>query len=813
MVLVSMASTTSPSPVPSSPVRFETPTPDLRPQPLRLSQGKQKTATHPRAYEKSPHASFLVHTEQDNDDEIHGTTATMPVPGGLTNQLRSQSARLGSLVSKFEVLDAVNNADAESSRIPRLSRSKQGLGSPVAPVKTPPTLAPATRRALQQSTPASKSSAIDSSSEPSSKHAEHARPTARRSQLPTSTRVKSSTTGNIGEPPQTPSARQSPRSLPIETETMSGSLSAGTTVSPSKASGWDPRLVMGRKKGLDNEEYSPFRPPKSLLDPTAFRVQQPSMLLNSSSRRLPQSNSSKTIPAITTRSVQRERPSVADLRKSFEKGSAVPPASEIADTPAAFTRKSTCFQHPALLENPLIGGLQSGITGDNTRADKTADFSDVNHIDASRRSKDFGTQTHLSFPSQLCTTRKGAFQEVSEPVHRDSKVGDLRKLFDRFKHVEDSEPTTSITSTPVSQSTPPALTTTISTDDFTCDFKNDFSVTLKPAVTVTHDSPLKDRINRFEQLKDEPVQPIPKSYDGRHPVRNVWRRISQSLTQSFEGNHTEEYYTASYRESSTSMDHSRSPLYRTVFPLLPARKSFPLMQRFSSGGVAPHIFGLDGANNSTIHIPDADVFSDNGVARPSSRPGKGNSNEASHHGSPSSDANRGTVPPSKKLLKQAATQERAARREEERRQKQQRREERQGRIAQRLHRIQTGSRPNASSLKDTPKDKDRVWDKQTASGFMVRQTKLDSGEVLQPKPQRPGQVKKVVNFYKETSTSMLRLVSGGHYGGSKETSKEGSKETLDGDNEVRNTFEQKKSSWRGKSKGKEKARPFTPNNG
>lgn len=58
----------------------------------------------------------------------------------------------------------------------------------------------------------------------------------------------------------------------------------------------------------------------------------------------------------------------------------------------------------------------------------------------------------------------------------------------------------------------------------------------------------------------------------------------------------------------------------------------------------------------------------------------------------------------------------------------------------------------------TQRHRERSWGKITASGFMVRQNKVD--ELHHPKPQRPGQVKKIVNMYKEKSSSLLRIVSG-----------------------------------------------------
>ena len=50
----------------------------------------------------------------------------------------------------------------------------------------------------------------------------------------------------------------------------------------------------------------------------------------------------------------------------------------------------------------------------------------------------------------------------------------------------------------------------------------------------------------------------------------------------------------------------------------------------------------------------------------------------------------------------------------------------------------------------------------TASGFVVRQTQLASGDLQHPTPQRPHQVKKIANMYKDKSLSLLRLVGVKH---------------------------------------------------
>ncbi|KAK7754826.1 hypothetical protein SLS62_003140 [Diatrype stigma] len=54
------------------------------------------------------------------------------------------------------------------------------------------------------------------------------------------------------------------------------------------------------------------------------------------------------------------------------------------------------------------------------------------------------------------------------------------------------------------------------------------------------------------------------------------------------------------------------------------------------------------------------------------------------------------------------------------------------------------------------KRKDRSWGKKTESGFVVRHAEIE--QIRQPKPRRPGQVKKLVNFYKERTSSSGVLV-------------------------------------------------------
>jgi hypothetical protein len=103
--------------VPSSPVRFDSAAPNLRPEPLRLPLIKIRTAIgdgnhadapprHPIGYDTSNKA------RDEAISTIHHTASS---------ELRSKASKLGPLVSKFEILDAVCNVDTSCSRAPRLS--------------------------------------------------------------------------------------------------------------------------------------------------------------------------------------------------------------------------------------------------------------------------------------------------------------------------------------------------------------------------------------------------------------------------------------------------------------------------------------------------------------------------------------------------------------------------------------------------------------------------------------------------------------------------------------------------------------------
>ncbi|KAI1879306.1 hypothetical protein JX265_002260 [Neoarthrinium moseri] len=205
-----MASTaTSRSSVPSSPVRFDSPTPAaLRPQPLRIPQNgstrRRVSVDGSGVAQSEPPAELGQHSFQD---ERH-TGQAKSIATQSSVGLRNKTSKLGSLVSKFEILDAMNNAGLDSYGIPRLSKINLETGpravarAPTSPVSLP-------RETILQSTPSlEKSSASDESSNLSPRQVRLPKATsAPRSRLPIGTRLKTVTSDAL-ETPETHHIKQ-----------------------------------------------------------------------------------------------------------------------------------------------------------------------------------------------------------------------------------------------------------------------------------------------------------------------------------------------------------------------------------------------------------------------------------------------------------------------------------------------------------------------------------------------------------------------------------------------------------------------------
>lgn len=84
-----------------------------------------------------------------------------------------------------------------------------------------------------------------------------------------------------------------------------------------------------------------------------------------------------------------------------------------------------------------------------------------------------------------------------------------------------------------------------------------------------------------------------------------------------------------------------------------------------------------------------------------------------------------------------------------------------------------GKKNSSDKEKKKQRKRDRSWGKKTESGFVIRHAEVE--KIRQPKPSRPGQVKKLVNFYRDrTSSSGMLIKLGGKGGAAGANSGEGS---------------------------------------
>ncbi|KAI1761937.1 hypothetical protein GGR53DRAFT_533079 [Hypoxylon sp. FL1150] len=416
--------------------------------------------------------------------------------------------------------------------------------------------------------------------------------------------------------------------------------------------------------------------------------------------------------------------------------------------------------------------------------------------------------------------------------------------------------------TPVRRIPMPELTTEISTDDFSCDFVggpgNNRPTTPKPQLETAaendtpnqHESPVKARIQRFEQLEhDSPVASLASCHRANsfepslhtsirerenitkrikpqaswHPFRQrsveLWRRISNSFNRSVDNrndssdggeqdnssthvgtNTTQQgsvrrrpghrrsnlfghhlYRTSEFVRSSVELSHSdprlsindelmerfeNRPPHLTytgsISGRLSMRKTFPFLSRMSNDlGCADEFdgVGLDGSVASK-------------VSRFRDKSPTGEASQAAHP-TTSTSATRGDPNALSKIVSKQTTAERKLRRIEEKQLRKEQRDKKREKTKETGH--EEGSGNNGTDKGDVganknaqnkgkgkevagKEKKESSWSKKTASGFVVRQ--INDIKLKHPKPRRPGQVKKIVNMYKEKASSGIKLGKG-----------------------------------------------------
>lgn len=196
------------SPTASSPVRLpsrDNTTPSLRPAPLRVPDRKNRNACNDHESHKGDNR------EGQTDPAISAarkTCATSPRQLAWTepsSQRRFTTSKFGSLVSKFEILDAVNNADTEASHLLRASSTRAAVqrGSKLGATRGQPL---ASRRVMPQSNSSiEKSSKMAESSEVSPRQIDSPNMSSGPPPLPTSIPLETSTAyaSSVAEMPRT----------------------------------------------------------------------------------------------------------------------------------------------------------------------------------------------------------------------------------------------------------------------------------------------------------------------------------------------------------------------------------------------------------------------------------------------------------------------------------------------------------------------------------------------------------------------------------------------------------------------------------
>jgi hypothetical protein len=204
----------------SSPVRFDSADItaadlDLRPQPLRILPHKSKTSSGDSDASALPESAIPNDSLSQDTGKPHAASPPRHDPTELSSRLRAKTSRLGLLVSKFEILDAVNNADTDLSRIPQPSKNKP-TSQARAPAESMNSCVVIPRRAVHRSTySAEESSSGYYSPHMPPRHVKLPEPHITRSRLPVGTRCKTTAKDDT---PKVTIACQSPRDGNTQTD-------------------------------------------------------------------------------------------------------------------------------------------------------------------------------------------------------------------------------------------------------------------------------------------------------------------------------------------------------------------------------------------------------------------------------------------------------------------------------------------------------------------------------------------------------------------------------------------------------------------
>ncbi|KAI1770647.1 hypothetical protein F4818DRAFT_446061 [Hypoxylon cercidicola] len=322
-----MSSVTPSSMASSSPISFphDPLTLELQPPPLRLPQ---------RKIDATFDGSASVHQKQISgisDDPFTSTTnpgRSSPSPQPATTKILSQNRtapRLDSLVSKFEILDAVNSVEISPSFKPRINAIPRVQGVLIRPN------GPTESSQQVPFSEADKHNAARNSSDFSPRQVASPPPSSTKSRLPASTPLKAKVDEDNADTIH-------------RAENTEGASAEGITHPPTS------RISPIRRLEDDDPETDPRhsttsragrRPDRHVAKQSPVKGHGP--------------------PTLPERSVNREQPSVADLRRSFEQKSQPPGwVSKASSKSKPPSKKTTSYftrnKEIPLSSDPIYGG-------------------------------------------------------------------------------------------------------------------------------------------------------------------------------------------------------------------------------------------------------------------------------------------------------------------------------------------------------------------------------------------------------------------------------------------------------------------------
>ncbi|KAI1806117.1 hypothetical protein F4811DRAFT_569657 [Daldinia bambusicola] len=864
----------------SSPVSFQDPddlTLDLQPAPLRLPRRRTDPDLDGTNSLKEEHTSMVG---DDNSTPTVRRKSPSPPPRRAIarplSQRRAPAPKLGSLVSKFEVLDSVNNVDADLSPIPmptstsriqrplrhsRASESLQSIASdkywttanslnmPPRRVDSPPLHSDNSIPLIK--TISKKPSTEDIIETDRRRVFEHESSTGKAKSIEHSPVTNSSSSVLSQTATQkilpTPTAISSPP-LPISSSPQKHSLAKSTmqnvpTDSPPKHS------QKGNGQTYNNTEQAV----RGIHGP----------------------------PASSKSPVKRTQMSVADLRKSFEKNSPVTGREQqvldkpklSSDTPPyraaqvgrevthSFnsgngrgipsirtpTEKDSTATQP-LSSRKLTKPRSENILSEHAIASRQPESTRLRRID--NRNLDGAVSLEgedasnvENGPTELNMTTVSDAQPILEnKSSRTSKIHSIltnnsKASFHGMMTIINTSSTSLDTRTgPANKIKVPELTTEILDGARLIKSKARAETNTIESQSFKQESPVRSRIQQFESLESGPLdnvttpcsygvdsnispnkrktntgraQPQTSSRPSKKQKAGLWRRISNTITRSIdEGNSNSNngersdvsqenginndrsnsicrrprhrrsnlfgyhlYRASEVIRSSTDSVYTRShinineelierfenqPPYigyrRSPSSYQSMRRTFPFLARMSDDlGCSDEFdsFGFDGSVLSkAIRRRDKSSFGQASQA-PSSPMSCSDSNPVS------STTSKATTSGRKRRRLEVKELRKEQRRKDRERAKGKGKEKE--KAMSNNHKVEN-AQDKGGGKEVEGKKKESSWSKKTASGFMVRQ--IHDIKLKHPKPRRPGQIKKIVNMYKDKSTSGIRLGKG-----------------------------------------------------